>query len=155
VSDISRIEALERICREEGIPLTAQRRAVLEALIAREDHPTAEQIFAEVVQKLPDISKATVYRVLDRLVELGLIRRLVLTGMPARFDGITARHHHAACRRCGKVQDVTDERLDALLPPERLAQQFAVEDYTVVFFGLCERCRGQPPEGASGWEDGE
>jgi Fur family peroxide stress response transcriptional regulator len=137
----SRLQLLEQICREHGIPLTVQRRAVLEALIFRQDHPTADQIFDDVQKQLPEISKATVYRVLDRLVELGLIRRLVHTGMPARYDAVTERHHHVTCRQCGRIEDVKHTDLDSLPVPSEITSRFAVEDYTVQFFGICERCR--------------
>ncbi len=143
----SRLQLLEQICREQGIPLTVQRRAVLEALIFRQDHPTADQIFDDVQKQLPEISKATVYRVLDRLVELGLIRRLVHTGMPARYDAVTERHHHVTCRHCGRIEDVRHPDLDALPIPSGITSRFAIEDYTVQFFGICDRCRGATSPG--------
>ena len=63
-----RLESFERLCRERGLSLTVQRRAVLEAVLDRGDHPTADQVYDEVKERLPGLSRTTVYRVLETLV---------------------------------------------------------------------------------------
>ncbi|MCS7239053.1 MAG: transcriptional repressor [Thermoguttaceae bacterium] len=141
-----RIDEFKELCRRRGIPMTPQRRAVFEAILARGDHPTADQVFEEVHKRLADVSKATVYRVLERLVEAGLVRRVVHSGMPARFDADLTRHHHATCRRCGRILDVRDPKLDAIDIPSELQEHFEVEDFCVQFFGLCFECRSQAGE---------
>ncbi len=139
----SHIKALKRICRLRGIPVTPQRRIVYEAIIRRGDHPSAEQVFDEVHKQLTNISKATVYRVIDRLIELGLVRRVGQSGMVARFDADLRRHHHFTCRSCGRIVDIHDPQLDAIAIPQTLANSFVIEDFGVHFFGLCTECRGK------------
>src|SRR5512144_2336301 len=94
-----RVATLERVCRREGVPLTIQRRAVLEALLEHDDHPTADQILADVRGRLPGVSRTTVYRVLETLVGLGLAAKSCHPGSGARFDPETDRHHHLVCLR--------------------------------------------------------
>lgn len=141
----AQIEALERLCRSRGIPLTPQRRVVFEAIVTRGNHPTAEQVFDEVQKRLSNISKATVYRVLERLMELGLVRRVGQSGMPARFDADLRRHHHFTCRVCGRIEDIFDPQLNELPIPESVKERFVVEDFGVHFFGVCRECRETQP----------
>lgn len=143
-STAERLRELERLCREKGLPLTIQRRAVLEAVLERSDHPTADQVHEAVQQVLPDVSRTTVYRTLETLVELGLVRRVHQTGTPGRFDGKTYRHHHLVCSRCGKMADIEAPELNELALPEE-AHGFRVDDYMVQLIGVCAECRKQGP----------
>jgi Fur family transcriptional regulator, peroxide stress response regulator len=136
-----RIAAFAEVCRRHGVPLTVQRRAVLEAVLERSDHPTADQVFDVVRARLPGISRTTVYRVLDTLVGLGMIGRAHHQGSVARFDAKTHRHHHLVCEACRRVVDYEAPGLDALPLPEPAATGFEIRDYSVQFTGLCAACR--------------
>jgi Fur family peroxide stress response transcriptional regulator len=141
-----RIEALERLCREGGLPLTVQRRAILEAVLARGDHPTADQVFDDVRRRLADVSRATVYRTLDTLVRLDVVSEAALPGPATRYDRRVERHHHLVCLRCRRAIDVVDERLDALRLPDTSRRGFDVIDFSVQMRGLCRSCRGRGRE---------
>jgi Fur family peroxide stress response transcriptional regulator len=142
VPDIQqRLQQFEALCRERGLPLTVQRRDILTAVLQRDDHPSADQVYEFVKGRIPDLSRTTVYRVLDTLVGLGVIRRLHHPGAGARFDGKIDRHHHLVCRRCHRVLDVESKRLDDLRLPRSLRHGFEIEDYSVHFLGVCENCR--------------
>jgi len=117
-----------------------QRRTILETLLRRHDHPTAEQIYESVKDHIPQLSRTTVYRVLDAFAELGLVRRLDHTGS-ARFDGNVRRHHHLVCTRCRRIIDLEDQRLDRLPLPHRTIEGFEVDDFSIHFSGTCADCR--------------
>jgi Fur family transcriptional regulator, peroxide stress response regulator len=136
-----RLREFKRLCRHAGVPLTVQRCAVLEAVLERDDHPTADQISEVVKERVPGISRTTVYRVLDRLVEIGVIRRLHHPGPVARYDGKVRRHHHLICKKCNKVIDLECEKLDGLSMPDVEAEGFAIDDFSVQFIGTCAACR--------------
>src|SRR5512142_935165 len=87
---------LQEACRRRGLAVTIQRRAVFAELALRRDHPTADQIYDAVRGSLPGLSRTTVYRVLETLVEVGLARKVHHAGGAARFDPMTGRHHHLA-----------------------------------------------------------
>jgi Fur family transcriptional regulator, peroxide stress response regulator len=147
-----RLKELERRSSALGQPVTVQRRAALKALIRREDHPTAEAICADVVSELPGVSKATVYRALDNLVELGLARRVHHEGSVARYDGNSERHHHLVCDRCGSIADIGWEVLDAVPIPRIPRETFEIHDFFVSFQGLCRDClneSGSPSQSKS------
>jgi Fur family peroxide stress response transcriptional regulator len=136
-----KLAEFEESCRRQGVPLTIQRRAVLEALVRRDDHPTADQILEDVNETMPGISRTTVYRVLETLVRAGVAQRICHPGAAARFDARTDRHHHLVCIRCEKVLDIMVPELDSLPLPQADANDFTIMDYTVHFRGLCPECR--------------
>jgi Fur family peroxide stress response transcriptional regulator len=137
----ARLQEFEETCRRKGLPLTVQRRVILEAVLQRDDHPTADQIYEAVQERIPQLSRTTVYRVLDALLELGVIRRVHLTGETSRFDGMIRRHHHLICTGCGKISDIHDDRLDQLPLPRRKMQGFEAEDLSVQISGVCADCQ--------------
>lgn len=120
--------------------MTVQRRVILDELVRRKDHPTADQIYDSVRDRLPEISRTTVYRVLDTFVKVGAIQKVLHPGAVARFDPIRERHHHLICERCGELFDLRAEAVpDVALPT--LADGFLIEDYTINFSGICSGCR--------------
>jgi len=144
-------KALENLCRLRGVPLTIQRRVILEALLDRDDHPTVDQVFQEVKGRIPGISRTTVYRTLETLVTLGVAQKTSHFGAVARFDGNTEHHHHLVCVRCDAVVDCDGPSRDAIrLPPAQRAG-FEITDFSICFKGLCPDCRprGRTPSGRS------
>ena len=141
-----RISEFRDVCRERGIPFTVQRRITYESILKRLDHPTADQVFNAVHSGYPDISRMTVYRVLDLLVELGFIKRVCHPGNAVRFDPNPRRHHHLVCHSCNEIIDFEDEILDALDSPSYAEKSgFEIRDYSVQFHGYCSRCGKSVP----------
>jgi Fe2+ or Zn2+ uptake regulation protein len=136
-----RLEEFRQVCRARGIPMTAQRRAILEVVLDLDCHPNAEQVYASPKVRRARISRATVYRTLESLVRLGLVSKTCHPGSAVRYDGRTDLHHHLICLRCDAVVDFDDARLDALPIPDTSAQGFEVSDCRVQLRGLCRRCR--------------
>lgn len=134
------IEEFIQICRRHGLPLTVQRRVILEALVAHEDHPTTDRIFADVREKLPGLSRTTVYRVLETLVKVGAARKVCHPGASARFEVKMSRHHHLVCLHCEKVVDLEDPSLDGIPLPAGRRLGFEVADYSIHFCGICKAC---------------
>jgi Fur family peroxide stress response transcriptional regulator len=129
------------LCRRRGIPVTAQRRAVLRALAGRRDHPTAEQVHAAASARLPGMTLATVYRVLGTLERLGVARRVAHAGTGARFEVDSGAHHHLVCTSCGRILDLRDPAPEALSIPAPRASGFSIQEITIQFRGLCRACR--------------
>lgn len=140
IRDIKRRE-FETVCRENGLALTIQRRTILDALIARTDHPTVDQVYEDIKENLKGVSRTTVYRVLETFVSIGLARKISNPESKARFDADTKRHHHLTCMRCGKVLDLHDPTLDNLTPAIEAVGEFDIIDYSITFNGLCPCCR--------------
>ncbi len=144
--DVDReIERFTVACRERGTPVTHQRLAVYRTVLESHEHPDAEGIYRALHGVFPSLSLATVYKTLELLEGLGLVREVGAPGSSRRFDANRHRHHHLWCVRCHRIEDITHDALDALrLPP---GAGFEVSDYTIQFNGVCASCRareGQP-----------
>ena len=131
--------ALAKTLRERGVPVTHQRLAVYEQLRRAKDHPSAEDIYLRLKPRFPALSLATVYKTLQSLQNLGLVSLVNRPHVEARYDAIVDLHHHAICEGCGRIEDLFDERLDALKPPAK-ANGFQVAGHSVHFRGLCAQC---------------
>jgi Fe2+ or Zn2+ uptake regulation protein len=136
------IQQFEATCRAQGLPVTVQRRRILEALLGRTDHPTPDQVYGTVKDTLPGVSRTTVYRVLEMLTSLGVLTRACSPGAATRVDPHTTRHHHLVCRRCDRLIDVGDAAVaHRIRPPDVRREGFAIEDYSIYFTGLCAACQ--------------
>ncbi|HLQ86385.1 MAG TPA: Fur family transcriptional regulator [Salinisphaeraceae bacterium] len=129
--------------RTHGLRVTAPRHAVLKWL-AEHPHATAEQIHQGVCAELNVVTKQAVYGVLSVCVDAGLVRRIQPAGHAARFERRKHdNHHHLVCRACGRIEDCDCHTGTApcLQPADDHA--FAIDEAEIVFWGLCEACRGQ------------
>ena len=137
----NKLQLLETISRQRKLPVTIQRRVVLSALLDRNDHPTVDQLFEDVKERMPGVSRTTIYRALETLVELGLARRTNHFEASARFDGYTDHHHHLVCRRCNRVEDIEHPSLNKFIPANLGGIPFEILDYSIYLEGLCAACQ--------------
>ena len=124
--------------REKGLNVTYQRILIYKHLISKKNHPTADEIYREIIAEYPSISLATVYKTLETLEEHNLITKVNALHALARFDGDTTSHHHLVCLYCKKIVDVYDKHLENLPFPSN--NGFKVSGYRVQFEGVCEDC---------------
>ena len=118
---------------------TRQRQMILDAVRARCDHPTADQIYLDVRRVDSKISRGTVYRNLNVLVQQGELCQVKIPHAD-RFELKQERHYHLYCTRCGTVRDAPFYYQDT--QDERAARQagFTVEGHYTVFEGCCCDC---------------
>jgi Fur family peroxide stress response transcriptional regulator len=88
---------------------------------------------------MPSLSLATVYKALDALKTVGVVREVASFTHGRRYDANVDRHHHLVCTRCHKVADLYDARLDSVAPP-RHVPGFRPRSVSVQVLGLCNRC---------------
>lgn len=100
---------------EAGLKATHPRIVVLRELVISNDHPTAESIHESIKIDNPSISLGSVYRVLDVLVESGLIQRVSVRSGSKRYDANMSPHGHLYCLKTNKIQDFYDEELYELI----------------------------------------
>jgi len=88
---------------------TIQRSLVLEAVRELQCHATTDEIYDAIKKKHPNISRGTVYRNLNLLSDIGVIRKVEMPSGADRFDHINLEHYHARCLKCGQLFDVEME----------------------------------------------
>lgn len=122
---------------------TKQRRLVLEAVQASDDHPTAAQVYQRVQRRYPGIAYATIYNALRWWVERGKLREFSFGNAATRYDRNHDRHDHAICTRCGRLLDVNVRLPRKILEDVRRRTGMEVASHHVQFLGLCTNCAGQ------------
>ena len=120
--------------------LTSQRQVILEELQKVTSHPTANEVFDMVRKRLPRIGLGTVYRNLDLLSEMGIIKKLEVGGEQKRFDGDTSPHYHVRCVKCNRVEDIFIERHGELEKNAASCCNYKILDHHVQFSGICSAC---------------
>lgn len=132
---------------QAGYRLTGPRRAVAELIEDREGHFTAADLVAEARERRLAIGRATIFRALDLLAELGLVERLDLpSGDHAYVACEPHHHHHVICSRCGRSAEIADEGLRAVVERVGAETGYSIDAHRLELFGLCPRCRrdGRP-----------
>ncbi|MBS0222735.1 MAG: transcriptional repressor [Proteobacteria bacterium] len=128
---------LEQTCRERGVKLTQPRRAVLEVLETSRDHPSVGEIHRRVRQR-HRIALATTYRVLNRLTEAGVLTRHLFVDK-AHYELAGRRHHHLIDRSTGRIVEIDDPALTALLEQALNRLGYRLVDYHLELTGEVER----------------
>jgi Fe2+ or Zn2+ uptake regulation protein len=127
---------------EAGYRLTGPRRAVAELIGGRRGHFTADELLAESRRRRLGVTRATVFRSLDVLADLGLVERLDLpSGEHAFVACEAAHHHHIVCSTCGRSTEVDDNGLEAVAAAIARETGYEVETHRLELFGRCPSCR--------------
>ena len=122
--------------------MTKQRKTILEELRKVGTHPTADELYEIVRERLPRISLGTVYRNLDVLHKRGEVVKLKPNGGQSRFDGNTMKHHHIRCTLCGHVADLPESGIDLTESLTVSQNGYKVTGYSIEFRGICSDCQG-------------
>jgi Fur family transcriptional regulator, ferric uptake regulator len=127
--------------RASGYRVTPQRQLVLEA-VARLEHATPEEIYGDVRQTARGVNVSTVYRTLELLEQLGLVKHSHLHhGAPTYHLAEHAQHVHLVCRRCERVTEVDQATVRPLVTALEEHQGFLTDVGHLTVFGLCADCR--------------
>ncbi len=126
--------------KHADIKYTNQRVEILDFLGDFQGHPTVEDVYEGVRQKLTRISKATVYNNLKFLAEKGLIKEVNVKGV-SRFESNLMPHHHTICIKCGEIKDYESEQLsDLTMEVAENIDDFTIRSADVNFLGVCKKC---------------
>lgn len=121
---------------------TKQRQLILDIVKSRRDHPTASQICENVQAIDKNISRGTVYRNLNFLVENKEILKVKLLNID-RFDYPLKSHYHLICTECGDVQDVPLSYKTELDQELAAKTGYTIMKHHTVFEGLCSECKNK------------
>lgn len=121
---------------------THQKQTILNVLkLLKGQHPTAEMVYERVVsQEIPSISRATVYRILNRFAAQGVIARLRIPESADRYDDLISPHYHLLCTACKRVVDLATPHFDDIVLPQEDASGCRITGVELTFLGLCPEC---------------
>lgn len=133
--------------RASGRRLTPQRELVL-AAVESLGHATPDEVYAEVREHSSAINLSTVYRTLELLDELGLIRHAHIEERTATYHSVRGyEHFHLVCHACKKVISVAPERIERFRREIADELGFTLDVGHLTIFGTCSACAGEslPP----------
>ena len=131
------IEKLMDILQEKGIKPSYQRLKVLEYLLSQKGHPTADEIFLEVIKVIPTLSKTTIYNILEIFLKAGLVRAITIENNEIRYDSIISTHGHFKCEACNKIYNFMID-IDHLASED--LDKFRIKERDIYFKGTCSQC---------------
>lgn len=129
--------------------MTPERQVILGEALKVQGHFTADDFYIRLRQQHPTVSRATMYRTLDLLVESGLVGRLDLGGSRAFYEYFYGREHHdhLICVGCGSIMEFVEPAIEELQVKVCHAFRFEMQTHSHKIFGRCEECqtRAEPP----------
>jgi len=138
----TRTNALISRLRERGYRVTPQRAAVVKALVRPGLHPTVEQIYGHVRGEFPMTSRATVYKTLAVLRDMGAVCELRVGGGGIRYDGCADQPHpHLVCTTCGRICDLDLAPVENTIAEIEERTGYRIVSHRRDFFGVCPDCQ--------------
>ncbi len=131
-----------QLLRENKIKLTNERKEIINVLKTTQAPLSPTDLYLRVKALLPKANLTTIYRNLEMLEGLGVVKRLGFNQSSFFYELVSERdhHHHAICNNCGKVEEI--ENISEKFVNEVAAQtKFKIEDHNLEFFGLCKECQ--------------
>jgi Fe2+ or Zn2+ uptake regulation protein len=126
---------------EKGSRMTKQRQKILQVIKSTKSHPTADWIYQQVKETMPNISLGTVYRNLGILKEKGEIIELNYGSSHSRYDGNPHPHYHFKCTKCERVFDLEIPVSQQLQNEVMNREGHLVTEHRLEFYGVCKECR--------------
>ncbi len=128
-----------------GLRMTRERVAILDAVLAARDHFDVETLYVALRRRASQVSRATIYRTLDLLVQSGLVDRERFGTDSFCYEPIHGREHHdhMVCNSCGQVIEFFSGEIERQQDLACEEHGFTPETHRLTIFGRCARCTEQ------------
>src|SRR3990170_3488285 len=136
-------ERFDEYLQSRGKRITQQRRVLVDHVFERHDHFDADELVASLSRKpeLGAVSRPTVYRTLNELVEAGLLRKMTLGGRAVyEHDYGYPQHDHLYCQICDKLIEFSSDDLQNLRDAVAREHNFRVTGHRLIITGVCNDC---------------
>jgi len=143
MADKKLLNRFKEALKKEGLKYTPQRTAVLEEIIKDKGHRESEEIYLALKKSGQHVSRATVYRTMDILVNNGFARKMNLGDGRARYESkVNSPHHdHLVCMDCGLIVEFMDQQIEDLQDKIAIQYNFQLKRHIHQLFGLCKKCQ--------------
>ena len=143
MADQKLLNRFKEALKKEGLKYTPQRTAVLEEIIKDKGHRESEEIYLALKKRGQHVSRATVYRTMDILVNNGFARKMNLGDGRARYESkVNSPHHdHLVCMDCGLIVEFMDQKIEDLQDEIAIQYEFQLKRHIHQLFGLCKECQ--------------
>jgi Fe2+ or Zn2+ uptake regulation protein len=132
------MDAYEKLIKYNIKP-SVQRIAIMNYLLTHSTHPTADEVYTNLSETMPTLSKTTVYNTLKLLSDNGAALMLTIDEYKVCFDGDTSLHTHFLCKECGKVYDLPAISSDKEITDFNIGGHLITEVH-YYYKGKCKDC---------------
>lgn len=128
------------------LKMTRGRRVILDQILLTRGHFDADHLLMLMRQAGKNVSRATLYRTLARLVESGLVHKVEMGQGQARYEPMFGRHHHdhMVCLACGKILEFESQEIERIQEQVCRKKRFTMTDHTHQIRGYCAGCTPPP-----------
>ena len=138
------MKALDDLFTKYHLRKTIQRTLILQYLLKNNDHPSAEKIYQFIRNKGINISLATIYKNLNQLLELNIVKTIQDSDDLTHYDLNNKPHYHLICKRCGKIIDIDYKGFSE--DEQRILQGAKNKEFTdlnidINIYGICPQCQ--------------
>jgi len=136
-------DIFRKYLERRGLKLTAERQAVFDQLFARHEHVEADELLVRLRARGKKISRATIYRTLELLVDSGIVGRVRIGEIGYRYERLRAgeHHDHLICNECGRVIEFFEPRIESLQDEVCDRYGFLSISHSHQMRGICRQCR--------------
>lgn len=124
---------------ERGIRPSMQRLAIIDYLINHPIHPTIDDVYQALSNKVPTLSRTTVYNTLRMLSENQAAQMITIDEHRVCYDGNVESHVHFYCKKCGKIIDLFGEQAPKL-EGEKTVEGNIIQEEQLYYKGICAKC---------------
>jgi Fur family ferric uptake transcriptional regulator len=141
------MEPLVERLREAGYKITPPRLAVLEVIQREGEHLNPAEILRQAQVIHAQTGRATVYRTLELLTQLGIVRPIYVGESGPTYIRAEGGHHHLVCSQCGRVVDFEQCMADGMERELEARFGFRIRSHLLEFYGVCAGCLGERVNG--------
>ena len=127
------MDEIRQLLAEKQLKVTPQRAVIADYLMHTQDHPTADEVYDAVKDRLPACSRATIYNTLNTLLEAGVVNTMSSEPGKTRYEANIHPHHHFIDTKTGAIHDIPWEQVAQLC--QSLGEQYRIQDYQITFYG--------------------
>jgi Fur family ferric uptake transcriptional regulator len=137
------LQIFRKYLERRGLKLTSERRLLFDEIFERHEHLEADELLVRLRSKHKKISRATIYRTLELLVDSGIVGRVRIGEAGYRYERLRAgdHHDHIICDQCGRVIEFFEPRIEALQDEVAERHGFILLSHSHQMRGICKRCR--------------
>lgn len=144
-------EIFRKYLEKRSLKLTAERQALFDELFARHEHVEADELLMRLRARHKKISRATIYRTLELLVDSGIVGRVRIGESGYRYERMRAgdHHDHLICNECGRVIEFREPRIESLQDEVYERYGFVPLSHSHQLRGICRQCRPRAARGSA------
>ena len=132
--------------QQTGLRVTPQRHSIIEYILRMPAHFSADELLTMLRNRQMEVSRATLYRLLPKLVQLGVIREVIYGEEHSHYEVLSEAqeyHGHLICEQCGRVIDFVCPAVEGAIIGVCREYRFRHHSHALEITGLCEDCQQQ------------